>query len=77
MSALDRILSGDKPCFGVLKSSEDLSRAAAKLNAPNLTGLHKALESRILSVGEIIPLTEHTRASICAYLAERAALALA
>ena len=62
MSALERILRGQTPCFGVFKSRENLGRAAANLKlSSGHTALHARLEEKILSGGEIITISEQNR----------------
>ena len=62
MGALEELLAGEKPCFGVFKSRENFARAARNLGFPaRHSDLHRRLEDRILSRGEIIELTGQSR----------------
>ena len=74
MSALERILSSGTPCFGVLKSRENLGRTVANLNIRHeYTALHTQLETRIRADGEIINFSEQNRAQTLRYVKDAAA----
>jgi nucleoside-triphosphatase len=55
MNALSRILSGTKPCIGVLKSKENLEHASSALGLDNrYLDLRARLEEQILRSGELM-----------------------
>jgi nucleoside-triphosphatase len=55
MNALSRILSGGKPCIGVLKSRENLEHTTSMLRLENsYLDLRAKLEEQILSCGELL-----------------------
>ena len=58
MGSLLRIVSGDKPCIGVLKSAPNLAYAMSQLNLDNeYLRLHSRLEQIIRLKGELISVT--------------------
>ena len=70
--ALERILSGNKSCAGVFKSRDNLARMSRNLNlGRQLDALHRALEARIRSRGEILTMNGQTAAYARSYLTER------
>jgi hypothetical protein len=55
MKALSRILSGTRPCIGVLKSRENLEHTASVLGLGNhYLDLRAELEEQILRYGELL-----------------------
>ena len=62
MKTLFRIISGGKPCIGVLKSAQNLSHTVSKQNlSSEYLILHKHLEQEIQSKGELITVTNENK----------------
>ena len=65
MNALERILSGNKPCVGVLKSEENLRRSLSRLRLGNrCLDLRARLEEQIARNGELLEYSRAEEANI-------------
>ncbi|MCL2707398.1 MAG: nucleoside-triphosphatase [Dehalococcoidia bacterium] len=70
MKTLLRIISGRKPCIGVLKSAQNLSHTVSKQNlSSEYLILHKQLEQEIQSKSELITVTDENKFAMQEYLA--------
>lgn len=65
MGPLRRILSGAKPCIGVLKSAGNLAHTSSVLKlGAEYPALHKELEDLIRQKGELLTVTDKNRPAI-------------
>lgn len=69
MDPLRRILSGTKPCVGVLKSTQNLAHTASVLHlGKDYFDFHQQLKDLICSNGELLLVTNENRENLRDYL---------
>ena len=72
MKILEKLLSGNKPCYGVFKSRENLIRSSLNLQFKDSCGglleSHQHLEELIRTKGELLSVTEQNRGEIREHL---------